>query len=128
MRLFAHNNSEVRFASGVLAALAFITSCALFSPPNAMDHVLQLVPDNYENWLAWGMLIHSLMLVAAIVRTCRPLRQWGLIIGAMSWFALFGVFLSVWVVRFTALAALVLGCAYFWTLWVDVRKKPRCSL
>lgn len=125
--MFTKPGTEIRFASALLSALGFVSAYLLFRPPLVLDHLLLLVPDDYENWLAWGMLAHSAMLIVAIVKSCRPLRHWGLILGAFCWFSLFGVFLSVWVVRFSALAALALGVIYGTIFAADVRRKPRCN-
>jgi hypothetical protein len=120
-------NNEVRFAAAVLAALAIITGFIFTFPPEPFEAVLALTPDEYVVYVAAGMFLHGLMLVGGLVMPCRPLRQWGLAIGAYCWFALFGLFLSAWLVKVTSFLALIIGLAHFITLVIDVKRKPRCS-
>lgn len=118
---------DIVIACSILAALAFFSACILLRPPAAFDTLLGLIPDVYENWIAWGMLLDTILLVAALVMPCRTLRHWGLVLGLVCWASLVGVFISVWFVRFAAFFAFTAGAAHFVTLLVDVRKKPRCK-
>lgn len=120
-------SSEIRLASGLLAALAIITSQFLFAPPASIDEIMVLISDGAQNYLAWAMMAHGVVIFMGLGLKCRPLRQWGLVIGGISWVALGAVLLSVWATLMTVLLVTIVGLFYVGLLVLDVQKKPRCN-
>lgn len=116
--------SEVRLASAIVVVMSAVASRLLFAPADLVQS-LSIISGEQQNYLGWMMLIHGSAIMAALVLNCRPLRQWGLVIGGISWGALGCVLLSAWAPLLTVGLVILVGFSCVYLLMVDVRKKPR---
>jgi hypothetical protein len=120
--------AELRLTCWILAVLAFAMGQVLLYQPAPLHFYLDRIDDSRQNWIAWGMMLHSLMLIVSLIIRCRTLRLWGLAIGAICVFALGATLLSAWVPLRIVILDLVWACSILVLLVMHVNKKPRWNL
>ena len=120
--MLIRENVEVRLSSIVLAILAVVMAMMLFGP-DSISSVFKQIDDGYEYGLGILLLASGLMQGIGAVLPRRRLRQLGLMLSAIGWFALCGALLKAWL--FYSLVVALIGLATFLSLLKDVRAKPR---
>ena len=115
-------NVEVRVSSIVLAILAVVMALLLFRP-DSVASVFRQMDDGHEMILGILLLTSGCMQALGAVLPRRRLRQIGLILSSIGWFALCGALMKAWL--FYSLVVALIGLATFFSLLKDVRGKPR---
>ena len=115
-------NVEVRMSSVVLAALAVVVALLLFGP-ESVSTIFKSIDDGYEAAIGVLLLCSGLMQGVGAILPRRRLRQLGLILSSIGWFALCGTLLKAWILY--SLVVALIGLATFLSLVKDVRGKPR---
>lgn len=120
--MLIRENVEVRLSAIVLAVLAVAVALLMFRPDGASG-VFRQIDDNYELSLGVVLLASGLMQGIGAIMPRRRLRQVGLILSSIGWFALCGALLNGWLLYSTVVA--LIGLATFLSLVSDVCRKPR---
>jgi uncharacterized membrane protein len=121
------HGGEIRLTSCLLGMIGVVWAAIIVFDDPRISAITNRFNEDALQVFAIVMAIQGVMLCAGALLPWRKLRQLGLILGAISWCTLFGMYLDFWVLTFNTLMVGLLGFFTFVVLLLDVRRKPRAD-
>jgi hypothetical protein len=121
------SNREIKLTSCLLGMVGVLWAAIIYFSDPLFSAIMNAGNEEALRLFALMMVSQGVMLCAGALLPWRKLRQLGLILGAISWFTLFGMYLKFWVLTFNALMVGLFGFFTFVVLMIDVGRKPRAK-